>query len=94
MSKFFSKMDPAFAKCPNCKSIGNMRRSRARSFYEKVVKAVKIFKIYRCTNCGWRGIKFSIITTKQFLKNIAFLIVLALITSYIVRYVITRYAMD
>lgn len=94
MSKLFSKIDPAFARCPSCKAVGNLRRSRARTFWERVVKATKVFKIYRCNDCGWRGIRFSITTTRNFIKQIAYLLILVIVTGYIIRYILTRYVIN
>lgn len=39
--------------CPNCK--GMVRRSRARSFSERIWKELTSSRLYRCDECGWRG---------------------------------------
>jgi len=40
--------------CPRC-ATGRVRRSRARSLRERVLKGFKAERLYRCDDCGWRG---------------------------------------
>ncbi|MBN8546664.1 MAG: hypothetical protein J0L60_11100 [Ignavibacteria bacterium] len=49
------------------------------------------FKIYRCTNCGWRGYKSTFIVTMDGVKLIATYIAIALATGYAVKFVIQRF---
>lgn len=91
MSKLLHKVDPAFARCPSCKSIGALNRSRARTIWEKILKSLRIFRIYRCSVCGWRGVKFSFGTTKNFLKKLLYLALGVVVTAYIVSYFLSRY---
>lgn len=39
--------------CPQCGT--RVHRSHSRNFAETAVKSVTPYKIYRCTDCGWRG---------------------------------------
>ncbi|MHC1737324.1 MAG: hypothetical protein AB9882_04885 [Ignavibacteriaceae bacterium] len=91
MSKILHKIDPSFSRCPACKGIGNLNRSRARTLKEKILKGTKIFRIYRCSDCGWRGIKFSFGVTKNFAKRLFYMAIVIVITAYIVSYFLSRY---
>jgi len=53
--KIFFKSFPETAKCPSCSKIGTIRRSRARSFLESTAKAIGVWGVYKCRDCGWRG---------------------------------------
>jgi len=55
--KIFFKAFPETAKCPGCGKVGFVRRSRARNFYEAALKFTRIFGIFKCRECGWRGLK-------------------------------------
>ncbi|CUS77634.1 hypothetical protein JGI7_01422 [Candidatus Kryptonium thompsonii] len=44
--------------CPHCGKIGTLHRSRSRNFYERAVKFLLPYKIYRCSDCGWRGFRY------------------------------------
>lgn len=39
--------------CPQCGE--RVHRSHSRNFRESAIKSVTAYKIYRCTDCGWRG---------------------------------------
>ena len=39
--------------CPQCGV--RVYRSHSRNFRETAIKSVSPYKIYRCTDCGWRG---------------------------------------
>jgi len=91
MSIILRKIDPSFSRCPACKSVGSLNRSRARTLKEKIIKGTRIFRIYRCSDCGWRGIKFSFGVTKNVVKKIVYMVFGVLITAYIVTYFLSRY---
>lgn len=55
--------------CPHCGKIGTLHRSRSRSFYERAVKFLLPYKIYRCSNCGWRGFRYTGWVEKLFGKS-------------------------
>lgn len=86
--------DASLDTCPECKTAGALRRSRARNFRENIIKRSKIFNIYRCRECGWRGVKTSFSFRKISLKVILFDILLILISALIIRYIIIRFVMN
>ena len=69
--------NPKMTTCPQCKEFGTLQRSRAKN--------------YRCTKCGWRGSMSYLIFTKTSVKTLLFYLFLALLTGYIVRYVLVRF---
>ncbi len=85
------RRDASFSKCPSCNQYNTLRRSKTRSVIEAVVKAGTWFKVYRCTNCGWRGYKSTFIITMDGVKLIATYLFIALATGYAVKYVIQRF---
>lgn len=44
--------------CPVCFSSDKIYRSRARNGFERLINSTKILSMYRCHECGWRGIKW------------------------------------
>lgn len=45
------------APCPKC-GHQTLRRSRSKSTFERMLKKMKAinpFRLYRCSNCSWRG---------------------------------------
>ncbi|MEN3038929.1 MAG: hypothetical protein ABDI07_07245, partial [Candidatus Kryptonium sp.] len=45
---------------------GTLHRSRSRNMYERLVKFFLPYKIYKCSECGWRGFRYIGWTTKIF----------------------------
>ncbi|MCX7875826.1 MAG: hypothetical protein N2321_06615 [Melioribacteraceae bacterium] len=86
--------NPQFSKCPSCKSIGTLHRSRARNMWEQIVRKTSFIKTYRCKECGWRGFRSTLIFTKKSLKTIIVYIVLMALTAYLAQYFILHYAMN
>lgn len=84
------KRDPGFSACPTCGEQFSLRRSRARNFYENVVRSLTFFKTYRCNKCGWRGFRSTIIMTWQSVKNLVLYLLIALATIFVVRIVLQR----
>ncbi|MBU0475885.1 MAG: hypothetical protein KKF62_17195 [Bacteroidetes bacterium] len=93
MSELSFKRDATFDKCPKCKAVGKLRRSRAQSFFEQVVKKMGIFNYYRCRECGWRGKRFSFGLNKTSLKTILIYLALMFATAIIVRFIIQKIAL-
>lgn len=83
--------DPGYAKCPSCKSVNSLHRSRARSAKEKLIQVTKLYKMYRCKSCGWRGALATIILTKKMLKLLFMYIVIALVSGVIIREILKRF---
>jgi predicted RNA-binding Zn-ribbon protein involved in translation (DUF1610 family) len=94
MSEFsISKRDATFDKCPECKSIGKLRRSRAKSSFEQAVKKLGLFNYYRCRECGWRGSKISLAFTRVSLTNILIYLFLMFATAVLVMFVVKKIAL-
>lgn len=82
---FIVNKNPIFDKCPQCKEIGSLHRSRTRSFKENAIKKLSFWKIYRCKACGWRGYKSIITITSRSIKVLAFYLFLIFIAAYIIK---------
>ncbi len=94
MSELSFKKDATFDKCPKCKSVGKLRRSRAKSPFEQGVKRLGILNYYRCRECEWRGSRLNIGFGKITMKTILMYLFLMLATAIIVRFVIQKFAMN
>lgn len=79
-------IDPTYSACPKCGKVNVLRRSRSRTFFEKLLRYTSIFKMYRCRSCGWRGSKSVVIITVQTIKNLLLYIIAALVSAYVVHY--------
>jgi hypothetical protein len=91
LPKFIIYRNPQFSKCPSCKNPSTLHRSRPKNMYEQIVKQMTFFKIYRCSECGWRGFISTLVFTKESLKATAIYLGMILITAYIIRYVLNRF---
>ncbi len=52
--------------CPHCGRLGTLHRSRSRNFKERMIKFFLPYKIYRCKECGWRGLVYVGLKEKLF----------------------------
>lgn len=50
--------------CPQCN--GTLRRSKTRTFAERVIKQATGYRTWRCRQCHWRGLK----TGKRFMNPV------------------------
>jgi len=90
MSEISFHKDASFDKCPSCNAVGKLRRSRAKSTFEKIVKKIGIFNYFRCRECGWRGSRLSFGFNKASLKTILIYLFLMLATAVIVKFVLQK----
>jgi predicted RNA-binding Zn-ribbon protein involved in translation (DUF1610 family) len=93
MGEISFKKDATFGECPECKSIGKLRRSRAKSPFEQGIKKLGVFNYYRCRECGWRGVKFGLGFGKITFKTVLLYLGLMLATAVIVKFVVQKLAM-
>jgi predicted RNA-binding Zn-ribbon protein involved in translation (DUF1610 family) len=87
------RKNPELGACPNCGEKGTLKRSKARTVTEKLIKIVTPFGYYRCRKCGWRGKLFKYTMTGESIKNLFLYFILALITAGIVRFIIVKFVM-
>jgi hypothetical protein len=84
--RIFFKTYPETSRCPSCSKIGKIRRSRSRNIFETAIKVSRLWGLYKCRECGWRGILSKY--TFNYYSIITFVFYSALI--FIVAYVITK----
>lgn len=89
--KIIYSVNPVFKKCPECGKVGFLHRSRARTMKEQAIKRFTFWNIYRCKECGWRGYLSNLTITKNSLRNLAIYVVLAGVTAFIVKFVLTKF---
>jgi predicted RNA-binding Zn-ribbon protein involved in translation (DUF1610 family) len=87
------RKDAVFDICPECKSVGVLRRSRPRNLWERIVKSSRVLNYYRCRECGWRGMKSNFSLKKLSLRVILFYIAFILFAALVVRFIILRFVM-
>jgi predicted RNA-binding Zn-ribbon protein involved in translation (DUF1610 family) len=85
------RKDAIFDKCPKCNAIGALRRSRARTFIETLVKNSGILNIYRCRECGWRGTKTYFSLRKISIKTVFMYIAMLAFVAVLIRFIILRF---
>jgi hypothetical protein len=86
------RFNPQFGRCPKCKSIGHLRRSRSHNMWEQIVRKTTIMKLFRCQECGWRGFRSTLIITKKSFKTIFLYLILILVTVIVASFVIRKIA--
>ena len=92
MKKILSPTNPALGKCPDCKKTGTLRRSKARSTKETLIKNFSFYKTYRCRECGWRGYMPMLNFGVDSIKTLGFYILVAIIAAFIIRFILMRVA--
>lgn len=92
-SRVLIHRNPQFARCPQCKSVGTLHRSRSRNMYEQIVRRITFFKTYRCKECGWRGFRSTLIFTKKSVRNIILYATIIILTAFVARYFIFNFAL-
>ena len=85
--------NPQFGKCPNCKSIGTLHRSRTKNMFEQIIRRISFFKTYRCKECGWRGFRSTLIFTRKSIRQVFIYLIIIIITAIIARYLIVNFAL-
>jgi predicted RNA-binding Zn-ribbon protein involved in translation (DUF1610 family) len=79
-------------KCPSCGASNSLRRSKARTFNESLIKKFTFFRTFRCKDCGWRGYLSTLSINKPGLKYLFFYLALALVVAFVVETVLARLA--
>lgn len=85
------KKNPVYEKCPSCALIGSLRKSRSRTFWEKIIKNITLLGVYRCKKCGWRGYRTRFVLTKKSLRNAFVYLILVLISALIINQILKRF---
>ena len=80
--KIFVSRKISFLKCPVCRKIGTLHKSKTRNMKEYIARYL-FFGYYRCWECNWRGIIFTKTLTKLSFKILLFYLILAICSSYI-----------
>ncbi len=93
MSEMSFKKDASFDKCPKCKAVGKLRRSRAQTPWERMVKRIGISNYYRCRECGWRGKRLNFTFGKSSVKTILIYLFLMLATAVVVKFIVQKIAL-
>ena len=91
--KVLVNMNPQFGKCPQCKSVGTLHRSRTKNMYEQIIRRTTFLKTYRCKECGWRGFRSTLIFTRKSIRHIIIYSIIIIITALIARYLILNFAL-
>ncbi|HEY3249989.1 MAG TPA: hypothetical protein VGK25_02615 [Ignavibacteria bacterium] len=88
--RIFFKAYPETAKCPSCGRIGTIRRSRARNVFESAIKYTQLASLYKCRDCGWRGVLKKYTINRYSILTLIFYSVLILSVAYIITTVLKK----
>jgi hypothetical protein len=88
--KVFYKTYPETSRCVSCNKIGRIRRSRSRNVFESLIKMTRIWGIYKCRECGWRGIKSKISLSSDSFITIILYIAIIVVVAYILIKILKR----
>ncbi len=77
--------------CPSCKTIGKLHKSHSRGIIERIINHTYIWGLFRCHNCGWRGVLLRKNTLKISFSGLLKTILTLAIVYYIVVYFIKNY---
>lgn len=82
------RLDPSYKKCPSCGEVNVLRRSRTKNIFENLLRLTKIYKMYRCRKCNWRGALSTVIITTQSFKNLSVYVIILFFIWYIISKVV------
>jgi predicted RNA-binding Zn-ribbon protein involved in translation (DUF1610 family) len=81
-------INPVFQHCPNCGAGNTLHKSRRRNLKEKLINSLKLYKIYRCRQCGWRGylstFNFSALSVKAVLLYAGIIILIYILVTAVI----------
>ncbi|HAX49313.1 MAG TPA: hypothetical protein PK605_05000 [Ignavibacteria bacterium] len=88
--RIFFKTYPETSRCPSCGKIGTIRRSRAKNLFESSIKFTRVANLFKCRECGWRGILKKYMVNKYSFITLAFYIILTVSVAYVIRQVLLK----
>jgi hypothetical protein len=88
--RIFYKAYPETSRCPSCGVIGKIRRSRSRNIFESIIKFTKIFGLFKCRDCGWRGILSKYTFNRYSFITATFYLILIISVAYIITKVLKK----
>jgi len=88
--RIFFKTFPETSKCPSCGKLGTIRRSRTKNLWEAALKASKTANLYKCRECGWRGIRKKYTVNKYSFITVVFYTLLIVSVAYVIRQVLMK----
>jgi hypothetical protein len=88
--KIFFKSYPETSKCPSCGKVGSIRRSRAKSTFEWIVKYSGVVNYYKCKECGWRGMLKKYLVNRYSFITVVFYVLLVIIVVYVITTVLKK----
>jgi len=89
----FAKINES-ALCPKCGKEGTIYRSRSKNVIERSVKFWSSYRMYRCSDCGWRGMKLGAESNPKFKIRPVIIFILMLIFTYFAGQLLSEYLLS
>jgi predicted RNA-binding Zn-ribbon protein involved in translation (DUF1610 family) len=86
--KIFFKTYPETSRCPSCGKIGAIRRSRTKNFMEATLKSTRLANLFKCRECGWRGVLIKYTVNKYSFITFFLYAILIVSVAYVIRQVL------
>lgn len=87
-------MPSSLHRCPQCKMVGKVNRSKTRSIGEKLrLRMIPVYGVYRCHNCNWRGwlLRSNATPAISYLLLTTYIVVTASVLAAVVYFLVTHW---
>lgn len=84
------KKNIGLARCPSCREIASLKKSKTRGILELIVKLF-FFRPYTCKECGWRGEIFKYKLAKNGFKTMLLYLGLIILSALIMRIILKSF---
>lgn len=89
-NKVIIKKNIGLSRCPSCKEIASLKKSKTRGIIEFLMKLFSL-RPYTCKECGWRGEIFKYKMAKGGFKTLLLYFGLIILSAIIMRFILKSF---